>query len=136
MSSLGIILLVILAVVLQVVKAVGKAAGQRGVHGGNTHMPSEVFPTDILTEFGQEAGDRQRGSDAIPAEQANRLQSAVSALEHDNSPKLAQAQPVKHAVLQQPATGSEETSSGTDLDLRQAVIYSEILTPKYKDEEL
>lgn len=133
LENLGIVLLIVISVAAQITKTVKKASKARNAPSAKTEKPpfaetagkemdtifSEIESTYILTTPMETKKQKKKG---IPANKPNRTEHhAVEDKTHSQN-KAADTEKATPAV------------SIDDFDLRKAIIYSEIMTPKFKEE--
>lgn len=129
-EHLGIILLIVISVVAQIVKTAKKAAKSSG-------MPTEEtngHPTyeDIIKEIRKPRSEKRTITAPMTANKKKKVKKS--------SETEIKSNPAAHTAIEKSNDKSADTEilkqSNTidDFDLRKAVIYSEILTPKFKEE--
>lgn len=134
LENLGIVLLIVISVAAQIAKAAKKASKVRNAPSAETEESvfeeaarkernttfSEIEPTYILTTPMETKKQKKKG---MPANKPSHTEQHHAAEEkqrtHNNAADTEKAKP---AV------------SIDDFDLRKAIIYSEIMTPKFKEE--
>lgn len=133
LENLGIVLLIVISVAAQIAKAAKKASKVRNAPSAETEKPafeeaarkerdttfSEIEPTYIQTTPMETKKQKKKG---IPANKTNRTEHHAAEEKqrmHNNAADTEKAKP---------------TVSIDDFDLRKAIIYSEIMTPKFKEE--
>ena len=133
LENLGIVLLIVISVAAQIAKAVKKASKARNTPSAETDEPvfertagkernttfSEIEPTYIPTTPMETQKQKKKG---IPTNKPNRT-------EHH----AAEEKPHPHNMAAD-AEKAKPAASVDDFDLRKAIIYSEIMTPKFKEE--
>ncbi len=134
LENLGIVLLIVISVAAQIAKAVKKASKVRNAPSAETEEPalaenadkkknttfSEIEPTYILTTPMKTKKQKKKG---IPANKPNRTEHHAAEEKQRTHNKTTDTEKAKPAV------------SIDDFDLRKAIIYSEIMTPKFKEEQ-
>lgn len=133
LENLGIVLLIVISVAAQIAKAAKKASKVRNAPSTETEEPvfeetarkgrnttfSEIEPTYIPTTPMETKKQKKKG---IPANKPNRTEHHAAEEKQRTHNKAADTEKAKPAV------------SIDDFDLRKAIIYSEIMTPKFKEE--
>lgn len=134
LENLGIILLIVISVAVQIAKAAKKASKVRNAPSAETEKPvfeeaarkernttfSEIEPTYILTTPLETKKQKKKG---MPANKPSHTEQHHATEEKQRTHnKAADTEKAKPAV------------SIDDFDLRKAIIYSEIMTPKFKEE--
>lgn len=133
LENLGIVLLIVISVAAQIAKAAKKASKVRNAPSAETEESvfeeaarkernttfSEIEPTYILTTPMETKKQKKKG---IPANKLNRTEHHAAEEKQRTHNKAANTEKAKPAV------------SIDDFDLRKAIIYSEIMTPKFKEE--
>lgn len=133
LENLGIVLLIVISVAAQIAKAAKKASKARNTPSAETDEPvfeevarkerdttfSEIEPTYILTTPMETKKQKKKG---IPANKPNRTEHTAEEKQRAHN-RAVDADKAKPAV------------SIDDFDLRKAIIYSEIMTPKFKEEQ-
>lgn len=134
LENLGIVLLIVISVAAQIAKAVKKASKARNTPSAETEEPvfeeaareerdttfSEIEQTYILTTPMETKKQKKKG---MPANKPNRTEHHAAEEEQRTYNKTTDTEKAKPAV------------SIDDFDLRKAIIYSEIMTPKFKEEQ-
>ncbi len=133
LENLGIVLLIVISVAAQIAKAVKKTSKAKTAPSAETEESvfeeaarkerdttfSEIEPTYILTTPMETKKQKKKG---IPANKPNLTgHHAAEEKPHPHN-KAADTEKAKPAVPIE------------DFDLRKAIIYSEIMTPKFKEE--
>lgn len=133
LENLGIVLLIVISVAAQIAKAVKKASKARNTPSAETDEPvfertagkerdttfSEIELTYIPTTPMETKKQKKKG---IPANKPNRTEHHAAEEKQRTHNNAADTEKAKPAV------------SIDDFDLRKAIIYSEIMTPKFKEE--
>lgn len=133
LENLGIVLLIVISVAAQITKTAKKASKARNAPSAKTEKPtfaetadqerdtkfSEIEPTYILTTPMETKKQKKKG---IPANKPNRTEHHAAEDKPHSQNKAADTEKTAPAV------------SIDDFDLRKAIIYSEIMTPKFKEE--
>lgn len=134
LENLGIVLLIVISVAAQIAKATKKAFKVRNAPSAETEEPvfeeavrkerdtifSEIEPTYIPTTPMETKKQKKKG---IPANKPNRTEHHAAGEKPHPHNRRADTEKAKPAV------------SIDDFDLRKAIIYSEIMTPKFKEEQ-
>lgn len=134
LENLGIVLLIVISVAAQIAKAAKKASKARNTPSAETDEPvfeevarkerdttfSEIEPTYILTTPMETKKQKKKG---MPANKPNRTEHNAAEEKQRTHNKAVDTEKAKPAV------------SIDDFDLRKAIIYSEIMTPKFKEEQ-
>lgn len=134
LENLGIVLLIVISVAAQIAKTVKKASKARNTPSAETDEPvfertagkerdttfSEIKPTYIPTTPMETKKQKKKG---IPANKPNRTEHHAAEEKQRTHNNAADTEKAKPAV------------SIDDFDLRKAIIYSEIMTPKFKEEQ-
>ena len=133
LENLGIILLIVISVAAQIAKAAKKASKVRNAPSAETEKPvfeeaarkernttfSEIEPTYTLTTPMETKKQKKK---VMPANKPNRTEHHAAEEKQRTYNNAADIEKAKPAV------------SIDDFDLRKAIIYSEIMTPKFKEE--
>lgn len=134
LENLGIILLIVISVAAQIAKAAKKASKVRNVPSTETKEPvfeeaarkernttfSEIEPTYTLKTPMETKKQKKKGISANKPSHTEQHHAAEEKQRtHNNAADIEKAKPA---------------TSIDDFDLRKAIIYSEIMTPKFKEE--
>ncbi len=122
LENLGIILLIAISVTVQIVKMAKKAA-----KNGKATLPADMEESVYDNSTTNESNTRRnvfttsaKTAKRKPDKTLSNIDSKPNRTNNTAKPKIEQS--------------NTETGRTDDFDLRKAVIYSEILTPKFKEE--